>query len=61
VESLGRNENRIGIKKIPEVGVKSSYSMLQLPTFLEGFDELFYVKIDVNNNFIAERWQNEIQ
>lgn len=60
-ESLARNENRVGKKKISEVGVKSSYSRLQLPTFREGFDELFYVKIDENNNFIAESWQDEIQ
>jgi len=60
-ESLRRNEKRKDKKRIPEVGVKSSHSKLQLPTTEEGFDELFYVKIDGDNNFIVEGWQNEIQ
>ena len=59
-ESLERNADRKGRKKIPEVGVKSSHARFQLPNYNEGFNELYYVKIDRDNNFIVERWQNEI-
>lgn len=58
-EALERNNLREGKEKIPEIGIKATHNKLQIPTFDEGFDELYYVEID-NNNFIIKQWTNEI-
>lgn len=58
-ESLERNKNREENKRIPEAGVRSAHSRLQLPNLDEGFDELYYVKIE-NDHFNVVRWRDEI-
>ena len=58
-ESLERNRLRFGKEKIPEIGIKGTFSKLELPDFEEGFDELYYVEID-NGNFKIREWANEI-
>jgi len=56
-ESLKRNATREGKARIPDKGVHGSHSRLQLPSFDEGFDELFYVQIDeTTNSFVVEEW-----
>ncbi|MDR3012101.1 MAG: ATP-binding protein, partial [Chitinispirillales bacterium] len=50
--ALARNEKRVGKENLPAVAIKSTYSKLESPTFIEGFDELFYVSIDMNGDFI---------
>lgn len=42
-ESMKRNETRKGKYKIPEVGIKSVLSQLEIPTYDEGFDRLYRV------------------
>jgi len=54
-----RNNNRIGKKKVPEVAIDVIYSELQTPDLYEGFDKLYYVKIE-NNKFIIEKINNGI-
>lgn len=58
-EALERNGKRIGKEKIPEIGIKSCPSKLELPVMQEGFDKLYFVKI-VDNEFIIEEWKDEI-
>jgi predicted kinase len=58
-ESIARNALRTGMERIPEIGIASKYSQLQLPSFAEGFDELFYVRMQ-DNAFIVRPWQEEI-
>lgn len=58
--AIERNNRRSGKAKIPEKGIHATYSRLQIPTFAEGFDELFYVKIDEKNDFVVENWKGEI-
>jgi predicted kinase len=58
-ESISRNNQRTGKENIPEVGIKGTFSKLEIPGFEEGFDELYYVKIE-NNTFKINRWENEI-
>lgn len=58
-ESILRNSKRIGKENIPEVGIKGTFSKLELPDFKEGFDELYYVEIE-NNTFNIKEWTNEI-
>lgn len=56
-DALERNSRREGKAKIDERGVRGVYAKLQLPTFAEGFDELYYVRIDEKNDFLVENWK----
>ncbi len=58
-DALNRNSQRLGKENIPEVGIKGTFNKLEIPTFDEGFDELYFVEID-DNNFKIKEWQNEI-
>lgn len=60
VEAIKKNERREGKEYIPLAGIKSTYAKLQLPSLDEGFDELYYVKINEENKFVVEEWKNEI-
>ena len=53
-ECKQRNSQRSGKKKIPLVGILDTYKKLEIPSYEEGFDRLFYVKIDDNNLFMIE-------
>ncbi len=48
-EAIKRNEMREVNAKIPEKGIRGTFSRLQIPTFAEGFDELFYVNFSVRD------------
>jgi predicted kinase len=58
-DSIERNKNRIGKEYIPEVGIKGTFNKLEVPSYEEGFDELYYVELD-NGKFIVKSWGNEI-
>ena len=58
-DALQRNAGRDGKAKIDERGVRGVFSKLELPTFAEGFDKLFYVWIDEHNEFVVEKWKDE--
>jgi predicted kinase len=59
-KAIARNNLREGKTKIPEKGIFAAHKKLQMPCFEEGFDELFYVRIDDENNYVVENWKNEI-
>ncbi|WP_409341968.1 AAA family ATPase [Paenibacillus sp. MBLB4367] len=42
--SHARNEKREGKEKVHEVGIKSTLKKLQVPTYAEGFDDLYIVR-----------------
>ncbi|MBU9705655.1 ATP-binding protein [Paenibacillus sp. AK121] len=42
-ESFKRNEQRTGKEYIPEIGIKSVMSKLEVPSYEEGFDEIYSV------------------
>lgn len=46
VSALERNNNRIGKEYIPVAGIKGTYKKLQVPTYTEGFDQLYTVRIE---------------
>ncbi|ENX00300.1 hypothetical protein F900_01970 [Acinetobacter modestus] len=48
---LLRNEQREGKAKIPRVGVISTFKKLEIPELNEGFDEIYSVSIDQENDF----------
>lgn len=59
-ESNERNGQRQGKENIPEIGIRGTYHKLELPSYKEGFDQLYYVEIQ-NNGFIIKEWKNEIR
>jgi hypothetical protein len=44
---------------VPEKGIRGTFNRLQLPSLGEGFDQLFYVRIDEVSRFIVEEWTDE--
>ncbi len=57
---LERNQQRSGKQRIPAAGVRAAYRKLQLPSSGEGFDRLYYVKIDPQGSFVVEDWHDEV-
>lgn len=58
-DCIERNNQILGKAKIPEKGVRGAFNCLEIPSFDEGFDELFYVRIE-SNEFIIEEWKDEV-
>jgi predicted kinase len=59
-KSIQRNQLRSGNQRIPEAGIRAAFNKLQIPSMTEGFDKLYYVKIDPQGTFVVEEWQDEI-
>jgi predicted kinase len=55
-----RNGARPTIERIPVLGLLRTYANLELPGYDEGFDELFYVRLN-DDGFVVEEWQNEVR
>ncbi len=55
-----RNAQRPLEQQVPLRGILGAASRLQLPNKDEGFDELYYVRIDATNQFVVEEWQDEV-
>jgi predicted kinase len=54
-----RNEQRPAAERIPVPGILGAAGRLQIPSRDEGFDELYHVRIDGNNQFVVEEWKDE--
>jgi predicted kinase len=57
-DALRRNAARAKDERVPDIAIAGSSNRLQLPTPEEGFDELFYVRLTENNQFIVEKWKS---
>ncbi len=55
-DCLMRNEQRIGEAAIPFKGVLATFQKLELPSWAEGFDELYYVKIGEPGKFHVSKY-----
>jgi predicted kinase len=55
-----RNAQRPEGQRIPPAGIFGAAGRLQIPSRDEGFDELFYVRIDGANQFVVEEWKDEV-
>ena len=55
-----RNEQRPAEERIPVRGILGTSARMELPSRQEGFDELYYVRIDESNQFVVEEWKNEV-
>jgi len=58
-EALVRNAQREGKANIPRKGVLACFSQLEQPSYEEGFDRLYFVKM-VDGKFQVNEWKNEI-
>jgi predicted kinase len=56
-DALKRNARRPEAEQIPEVGIFGVSGMLELPTYQEGFNTLYYVSI--KDGFYVELWNDE--
>jgi len=59
-DGLRRNALRPPDQCVPEKGLLGTYAKLEIPSLSEGFDELQYVRIGLNNVFVVEDWRDEI-
>ena len=55
-KALERNSRRQGKARVPDKGLFDASKRLQIPVFEEGFDELFYVRINDENQFVVEEF-----
>lgn len=57
-ECIKRNDQREGKERIPAKAIAATSNKLQMPSFAEGFDELYFVKNDGKEMIVSE-WRNE--
>lgn len=55
---IERNKKRRPEQRVPDIAVASTHRKLILPSFDEGFDKLFYVRL-TKDGFITEEWRND--
>ena len=58
-ECLERNALRPDVERVPDKGLLATAKCLELPKVVEGFDELFYVKL-TSEGFVVEEWVDEV-
>jgi predicted kinase len=59
-ECLERNNQREGKKRIRDVGIFSTMKKLELPSYSEEFDKIFYVTLEEDGSFTVEDWDDEV-
>src|SRR5262249_38996676 len=58
-ECLRRNRERTEIERVPDIAILSTAKKLELPTWDEGFDQMYYVRLE-DRRFVVEEWRDEI-
>jgi predicted kinase len=58
--SVQRNATRIGDARVSDKAIFSIAKQLEMPSYAERFDDLFYVRLVENNDFEIARWQDEL-
>jgi predicted kinase len=56
-DALQRNKQRHGDERIPDGGVLGASGRLESPSRDEGFDQLFFVRLNEPHGFIVEEWK----
>lgn len=59
-DAIARNEQRSGRACIPRAGLLGTYNKLQLPSWEEDFDQLYYVRIGKDYKFVVEEFKDEV-
>lgn len=55
-----RNDQRPAAQQVPLIGILGTAGRMELPSLEEGFDELYYVRIDETGRFVVEEWKDEV-
>ena len=58
--ALLRNSQRIGIARVSDKALLGAYKQLKVPSRAEGFDALYYVRINEAGEFLVEEWADEV-
>jgi predicted kinase len=58
-EVLQRNTKRTGRANIPEIGVRATHAKLEAPSYAEGFDEIYRVRVKPGEGYEIERVERE--
>ena len=58
-DCLERNNKREGKAQVPDKAILATHKKLELPSYKEGFDELYHVEIQ-NDEFVVKEWNDEI-
>ncbi len=56
-ECMDRNRRRAGKARIPDTAIAATSNKLQLPSFEEGYDELYFVSIN-DAEFSVSEWRD---
>lgn len=56
-DAIARNNQRVGKALIPEKGIKGTYNRLETPSLDEGFDQLFFVRLNNEGCFEVSPWR----
>ena len=54
--SIERNKQREGKVRVPDVAIYVTAKKLVPPTYAEGFDELYYVRVANSSGFEVQEW-----
>lgn len=55
-ECIARNELREGKEKVPTKAIAATSKKLEMPSYEEGFDELYFVKM-TDTDIVVETWK----
>ena len=58
-ELLTRNRQRSDPWRVPDKAILGTIAKLQRPSRQEGFERLFYVRLDTQSGFVVEPWRDE--
>jgi predicted kinase len=58
--ALERNRRRDPVERVPDAAVRGASAALELPSLDEGFDQLFFVRMEEGGGFAVEEWKNEV-
>ena len=56
-EAVTRNMERTGKARVPEVGIFGTRKRLEVPSYAEGFNSLFYVQAVDSGSFNLRSWE----
>lgn len=59
-ESIHRNSLRKGKEQISQKGIIATSHKLEIPSYQEGFDILYFVSLQPNTGFLIQDWKDEI-
>jgi predicted kinase len=57
-EASRRNAERQEVDRVPDLAIPGCSNRLELPTYDEGFDELFFVRMGEGGAFLVEDWKS---